>query len=125
MRRALIVLYVAIMLIAPAPYITTPDTLGGSLLIAAIALVAVLLGALAVTGRVPRYGPEVAILAVVPLLVALMGEGAYPMLWAIPVQVVLGEQLASRSGGSARAELAGHGDEDHDHQDHEDHQHSA
>jgi hypothetical protein len=97
MRRALIALYVAIMVIVPLPWIGTPDTGGGSLLIAAIAVVALILGVAAVTGRVPFYGPEVAILAVVPFGIVLLGEGAYPMLWFIPVLVVLGEQLASKA----------------------------
>lgn len=122
MRRALTALYIAIMVIAPMPFIGAPDTTGGSLLIAAIALVAVFLGAVSVTGALPWYGPEVAILAVVPLVVALMGEGAYSMLWTIPLQVVFGVQLASGSHRPPRSDLACHGeerDDDHDEADHD------
>lgn len=110
MRRRLIALYLGIYLIAPLPWIGTPGTVGGSLLLAAIALVAVALGAVTVTGRVPNYGPEVSILAAVAFLVALMGAGAYPILLFIPVQVVLGGRLAS----SARAQTVDRRDDEHD-----------
>lgn len=108
MRRSATAIYFLIGLL-PLLGITVPDTIVGALVLALLVAAALGLGYLSITARLP-YSPEVALLAAVPYLMALLaGDASWQVAMVLPF-AVLGEQMAARAASASAAQGGGQGD---------------